>query len=83
MDILERLEIVASTTASDHPIQTIEFEYRAAADEIRKLRAFKAYTHERLDAMGVPVEVPSPHTDAGCRIGGRMDYVEQRLRSNA
>ncbi len=42
MDILERLEIVADTTADNHPIKTIEFEYSAAAAEIRRLRELVA-----------------------------------------
>jgi hypothetical protein len=43
-------------------------------------KAFKSYVHQRLDAMGVPNSVPeSPHDKAGCRVGGRLDWVEERL----
>ena len=46
--------------------------------------AFKQYVHDRLDAMGVPHTVKeSPHTDAGCRVGGRLDYVEAKLATPA
>lgn len=58
-----------------------------AADEIERLRAerdklhaFKVYVHQRLDAMGVPHSVPeSEHDKAGCRVGGRLDWVENAL----
>lgn len=43
--------------------------------ELARLRNFKAYVHERLDKAGVPVDPPSPHREAGCRIGGRLDAV--------
>lgn len=45
-----------------------------------KGQAFKDYVHQRLDAMGVPHSVPeSEHDKAGCRIGGRLDFVEARI----
>lgn len=43
------------------------------------LQSFKDYVHRRLDAMGVPIDPESPHKAAGCRIGGRLDWIEQRL----
>jgi hypothetical protein len=49
----------------------------AAEDAVAKLQAFKDYVHQRLDAMGVPHSVPeSEHDKAGCRVGGRLDFVE-------
>lgn len=39
------------------------------------LAKFKAYVHQRLDEAGVPVDPDSPHKAAGCRIGGRLDFV--------
>lgn len=48
---------------------------------VAKLQAFKDYVHQRLDAMGVPVDPESPHKAAGCRIGGRLDYVEARIEA--
>lgn len=54
---------------------------RAAADEIEKLRRFKAYVHERLDKSGVPVDPESSHKAEGCRIGGRLDIVLGELES--
>lgn len=45
---------------------------------------FKDYVHSRLDKMGVPHSVPtSEHDKAGCRIGGRLDYIEHRLATHA
>ena len=48
--------------------------------ELESLRKFKAYVHTRLDAMGVPAD-PEPENNAkhGCRIEGRLNYVEERL----
>lgn len=47
--------------------------------ENASLREFKKYTHDRLDAAGIPVDPDSPHKAEGCRIGGRLDFVfEQR-----
>jgi len=43
--------------------------------ELEALRGFKAYVHQRLDDAGIPVDPPSPHRDAGCRIGGRLDVA--------
>lgn len=53
------------------------------AGAVGKLQAFKDYVHQRLDAMGVPVDPESPHKAAGCRIGGRLDYVEANLATPA
>jgi isopentenyl phosphate kinase len=49
--------------------------------ELERLKKFKDYVHDRLDKMGVPVDPESPHKAAGCRIGGRLDYVE-RLKNS-
>jgi hypothetical protein len=51
-----------------------------AAEELAKLRAFKAYVHKRLDEMGVPADPESPHKAEGCRIGGRLDEVGKLLK---
>lgn len=48
--------------------------------EVEKLRAFKAYVHERLDKMGVPADPPGEHRDAGCRVGQRLDVLEDHLK---
>lgn len=48
--------------------------------EVIELRNFKTYTHQRMDQLDVPHEVlDNPHTAAGCRIGGRFDYLEEQL----
>lgn len=43
--------------------------------QIEELKAFKDYVHKRLDDAGVPIDPESPHKEAGCRIGGRLDIV--------
>lgn len=48
-------------------------------DALDALRKFKAYVHDRLDKMGIPVDPDSPHKAEGCRIGGRLDIVGQSL----
>ena len=43
--------------------------------------AFKSYVHQRLDEMGVPHSLPdSEHDKAGCRVGGRLDWVEANVK---
>lgn len=52
-------------------------------DALEKANAFKAYVHTRLDEMGVPHSDPeSEHDKAGCRVGGRLDLLEEE-RSRA
>lgn len=58
-------------------------EYALAAhaeliSECDRLRAFKTYVHQRLDAAGIPADPPSPHREHGCRIGGRLDIAINR-----
>ena len=45
-----------------------------AASEVAD--AFKSYVHQRLDAMGVPHSLPE--SEHG--VGGRLDWVEARLK---
>lgn len=47
--------------------------------DTEKLRRFKSYVHERLDKAGVPHD-PDPEHNAkhGCRIEGRLNWLEQR-----
>jgi hypothetical protein len=47
-------------------------------EQNEKLQKFKDYVHDRLDKMGVPIDPESPHKAAGCRIGGRLDHIEQQ-----
>jgi hypothetical protein len=49
-------------------------ELASLREQLQAAERFKAYTHKRLDELGVPHEVPeSEHTKAGCRVGGRFD----------
>jgi hypothetical protein len=53
--------------------------HRSGAEPVQADK-FKQYVHERLDSMGIPHSNPdSEHDKAGCRIGGRLDIVEQRI----
>jgi transposase len=56
------------------------FIYKEMKTEIEKLQKFKDYVHDRLDKMGISVDPESPHKEAGCRIGGRLDIGESRLK---
>lgn len=60
----------------DNLVLFLTHEIESLRQQFIKLKEFKAYTHQRLDAMNIPYSVPeSDHDKAGCRIGGRMDYV--------
>lgn len=52
------------------------------AAERDKLQAFKNWTHQFLDAHGVPHHPPGTHGAEGCRIGDRMDWLMEQLRRN-
>jgi hypothetical protein len=46
--------------------------------------AFKAYVHERLDAAGIPTHPNGVHSQAGCRVGDRLDIlIAQRDATSA
>jgi hypothetical protein len=53
--------------------------------QVRKLKRFKAYVHERLDAAGISTHPDGPHSKEGCRVGDRLDIalfaVEQVRRA--
>lgn len=53
----------------------LENDVASAEKERDALAKFKTYVHQRLDDAGVPVDPESPHKAAGCRIGGRLDYL--------
>jgi hypothetical protein len=49
-------------------------------DELKKLREFKKYVHERLDKMGVPSDPePEKNKEHGCRIEGRLNWIDGKL----
>jgi hypothetical protein len=54
-------------------------EEQAWRERAKKAEAFKAWTHAYLDKKGVPSVVEDEHLAAGCRIGGRMDWVFAQL----
>lgn len=61
-------------------IRQLEQSLAAVTKERDDLLAFKTYVHKRLDEADVPHEVPeSEHTKAGCRVGGRIDWLLERL----
>jgi len=53
-----------------------------AQDEVKKLQDFKDYVHDRLDKMGIEKDPESIHKAAGCRIGGRIDILEDQRRES-
>lgn len=62
--------LVALPCPKDH-----EARESAALARAEKAEAFKAWVHAYLDKKGVPSVVKDEHLAAGCRIGGRMDWV--------
>jgi hypothetical protein len=50
-------------------------------EERDALLRFKQWVHGFLDAHGVPHHPPGSHGAEGCRIGDRMDWLMERLRS--
>ncbi|MBS0200483.1 MAG: hypothetical protein JSR70_08540 [Proteobacteria bacterium] len=75
--------VSAMTAEGLHSKSDIAAELAWRDRQIDELRAFKQYVHDRLDGMGIPVDPDSPHKAAGCRIGGRLDYVEQTLSARS
>ena len=61
----------------------VNVDVSAELDRLRaerdKLQKFKDYVQARLDAMGVPADPDSPHKAEGCRVGGRLDWVAERV----
>jgi len=61
-------------------VATLTARESELAEANERALKYKNYTHARMDKLGAPHEVPaSEHTKAGCRIGGRFDWVEQQL----
>lgn len=61
-------------------VATLAARESELAEANERALKYKNYTHARMDKLGAPHEVPaSEHTKAGCRIGGRFDWVEQQL----
>lgn len=52
-------------------------------EQVKKLEAFKAYVHQRLDAAGIPTHPDGPHSKEGCRIGDRLDMLINQRASLA
>lgn len=64
----------ATFSRGKHTAGTASLVARLVAER-DALANFKAYVHQRLDDAGVPIDPDSPHKAAGCRIGGRLDFV--------
>lgn len=63
----------------ESPLTHIEKGLRSLADQVDAGARFKAFVHGRMDAMGIPTDPPGKHHDAGCRVGQRLECVEQKL----
>ena len=49
---------------------------------INEAAKFKRYVHQRLSAMGVPDDPdPSRTQETGCRIGSRLNYVNETIEA--
>lgn len=46
----------------------------------RDLLKFKNYVHRRLDRIGIEKNPNGKHSKKGCRIGDRLDIVEQTIK---
>lgn len=44
---------------------------------------YERYVHARLDALGVPHHPPAPRQPGDCRVGARLDWVEDQLAAYA
>jgi len=58
----------------------LEEQLAQAQADATKGAEWKAYVMKRLDEMGVPERIDDEHLAQGCRIGGRLDWVADRLR---
>lgn len=56
---------------------SFEVTVKKLQEENDVLAAFKTYVHDRLDKMGIPAD-PEPENNAshGCRIEGRINFVQ-------
>lgn len=74
---LQRLELAAWHLENQWAGKVSEMRERAQAAEaeVKKLQAFKAYVHNRLDSEGVPSHPEGTHSAEGCRVGDRLDIV--------
>lgn len=81
--------VMARRPALDKPTRAENIEHAIAtaklADDLKaerdKLQAFKDWVHAYLDGQGVPHHPSGTHGAAGCRIGDRMDWLMERLRT--
>jgi hypothetical protein len=68
--IVENLEQVTDTIIKR--LNRLESERDA-------LRRFKDFVHRRLDEMGIPSHPDGEYSKAGCRIGDRLDIVQNAI----
>lgn len=77
--------VVISPTELQHFLgfREIALKLEGVKEKAESLQKFKDFVHDRLTGMGVPVEFPDgEHTQAGCRIGDRLDYVQKEITTN-
>lgn len=74
----EDFNVRRSATCYERELSAKKAVISAMTVQVENLQKFKTYTHERLTLLGAPEANPrSPHTAAGCRVGGRFDWVEE------
>jgi hypothetical protein len=74
--------IAEQRIGKDNPYYSASYSYVCnAVDREIKLRKFKDYVHKRFDQMGVPAD-PEPEKNAehGCRIEGRINFLEKNTK---
>lgn len=60
----------------------VQMAEREAAELESEAAKFKRYVHQRLSAMGVPDDPdPTRTQETGCRIGSRLNYVNETIEA--
>jgi hypothetical protein len=78
-DAGERFQQAKYIKALEEQLHRLQDERNALLARAEKAEAFKSWTHQYLDAHGVPHHPPGTHGAAGCRIGDRMDWLMAKL----
>lgn len=68
-------ELTLETQTVEEAVASLVSMVRDARAQRDALAAFKSYVHARLDAAGIPANPGGPHSEAGCRIGDRLDIA--------
>lgn len=67
------------STFVDRTVAGLARRCRELEGDLLERQKFKDWTHKYLDAKGIPIDPGGPHSECGCRIGDRMDFVFKRI----